>query len=247
MAGMTPSEARLAIAAEEVRTLPVRPLAALASGSTALGMARDSSDLDLVMVLEPGRAGDAFPGTDPLALRLFEEGGLGVFWVTDEVEGVEVNRFVYAPEPLRAHCRMEAPLLAWKGGSRVGDTGRGHAFDGTMLAFDRRVRSLGGGWLYERPALCRGRYWGGVPKQNFLGGIVPLAGPGWIEALSDETWEATVRQLVAEELETLHRLPTGLSVLNTHWTCQESPERFPAWLGQELADREAEWRKRLGG
>src|SRR3989344_8467494 len=188
------------------------------------------SDIDCVIVIDPSALPKMaqltfFSSIPASAQKLFAEGNLSFIHISDLIDGVPMNTFVYNAEQYVDFCLAQEGLtgFALRHPTR---TQKAWKFDGTQIMFDRDVRPVQGGFLYDKPALFEGKYFGAVPRQDFFNsGQVLHQQNGFFRELEPRVWRKTIELLVAE-----HGPNPNLSrtnILNTHFTYQKEPDRLP--------------------
>jgi hypothetical protein len=213
---------------------------AMLGGSMGFGQnhsVTDKSDIDFMFVVDPSRLDrmaskwffhDRIPSE---ASPLFKRGDINLFWVTREILDVTVNAFVYSAKGFTDFCLLNGDINGFIC-QTVSPAQTSYGFDGKPVTFDRKVRLLGGGYIYSRPALVDGRYWGGPPRQDFFySGHVMLENGSFFSDLGARTWRAAIAQLVKEHGP--HPDLSRFSILNSHYTYQKSPRRLlPSVISQ---------------
>lgn len=192
---------------------------------------RESSDIDMMVIVDQDRLDDLialpyFQGEIPSnVVDLLKSGKINLSWVVKEIEGVEVNTFVYETSDFARFCALSGELVGYIQ-EKPEDTQRVHGFGGEVIEFDREVTPCGEGYLYSKPSLVDGRFWGGVPRADFIypGYYVYEQGP-FLTNLEKVVWETMIRQLIKE-----HGPEVDLSkhnILNSLHTFHAHPERIP--------------------
>lgn len=199
------------------------------------------SDIDMVVVTGLDRVDDLtnteyVQGRVPTeVLDLFRDGEINSFWVTREIDNVEVNTFIYEEKGYVDFCLLKGGLKTFKK-NKPSATQTSYGFDGKPVTFDRKVASVAQGFIYEKPALADGKYWGGVPRQDFFySGQVMYEDGFFFANLEKEVWKSAVQQLVKEygqdpDLD-------EANILNTHYTYQTQRERLPPAVVDKIRQR----------
>lgn len=207
----------------------------LLGGSMGFGQnysVTEKSDIDMVIVCDKNRARDLestpyFSGHVPKnVLRMFEEGIINLFWVTQEVDSIEVNSFIYETGGYKTFCRLEGKIKGYIPTEPSG-TQSSYGFDGTLFTFQRNVTPYESGFLYEKPALAEGKFWGGPPRGDFLIPSHILYQKGdFFNKIRENVWDSVLRQLIKEfgpDVDLNH-----VNVINSHFTYQRTPEKLPS-------------------
>ncbi len=208
------------------------------------------SDIDLVVVTSLERVdylvnSGYFQGRVPAeVLDLFRNGDINSFWVTREISGIEVNAFIYEEKGYIDFCLLKGGLKAFRKDKPQGIT-TAYGFDGKPVTLDRNVMLIKHGFIYEKPALADGKYWGSVPRQDFFySGQIIYEENCFLTNLEQEVWKATIRQLVHE------RGPNPnldeVNILNTHYTYQTQRERLPLSVIKKIQQRTKVELEKLG-
>lgn len=242
-----PTEKRLEIARELVSEISDCTVGIMMGGSMGFGQnfsVREDSDIDLVVVCDISRVEELvakpfFKGAiSPEIIDLFKTKDINLFWNTKVIDGVEVNAFVYESTAYKDFCLLKSDLNIFIK-TKPADTQSAYGFDGEKVTFDRNVREFKDGFLFTKPALANGKFWGGVPKQDFYySGAIIHEQNDFLSEMEPAVWKATVKQLVTE-----YGKEVDLSkhnVLNTHFTFKNAPERLPAEVIENIRNRTKE-------
>ena len=201
----------------------------------------ENSDVDLVIVTTRGNVKKlsntnfSLGKVDGGVISSFKQGKIDMFWATKHIEGVEVNSFVYEDNQYAGFCLLNNGLRLFIG-AKPSETQTSYGFDGKPITFSRKVIPFKSGFVYEKPALVKGRYWGGPPRQDFFySGQVLYQEGNFLSQLEKRIWKATLEQLVKEygPNPDLSRF----NVLNTHFTYQTARERLPPKIIKLIQDR----------
>ena len=244
MSAKSPTQIRLEIARRITGSLVGIARGVMLGGSMGFGQnfsVTNDSDIDLVVLVERDKL-EALQGSwyfksavHKDALRLFDAEKIDFFWVTRVVDGVEVNVFVYDPDAYTRFCLLEGGLVGFLT-SRPGDTQTSYGFGGEQITFDRNVQPFGEGYTYERPGLVAGKYWGGVPRQDFIySGEILYEQDRFLSMLESASWERLVKQMVREYGSDLDL--NKVSVLNTHYTYRTARHRVPGHVVEQVRTR----------
>jgi hypothetical protein len=88
------------------------------------------------------------------------------------------------------------------------------------------VTPLDEGFLYEKPALANGKFWGGPPRSDFLiGSYVLYQQANFFDEAGEKVWNAVVKQLINEHGTSLDL--AKFNILNTDFSYQRKPEKLP--------------------
>lgn len=201
----------------------------------------EKSDIDLVLICDKDNVDlllekPFFSGSiSPEVAQLFKDSTINLFWNTKTVNGIEVNAFVYEPAAYRSFCLLKGDLQIFIK-TKPADTQSAYGFDGTKLTFNRNVRAFKDGFLFTKPSLANGKFWGGVPRQDFFySGVIVHETDGFLSKLEKEVWAAVVGQLIKEHGTTVDL--KSFNILNTHFTFQTAPERLPQVLIEKINTR----------
>ena len=207
----------------------------LLGGSMGFGQnfsVTEKSDIDMVIVCDKNRARDLestpyFSGHVPQnVLRMFEEGTINLFWVTKEVNSVEVNSFIYETGGYERFCTLKEKIKGYIP-TKPSETQTQHGFDGQEIIFKRNVTPCGDGFLYEKPALAEGKFWGGPPRNGFLIDSYILYQKGdFFNKMREKVWDSVLGQLVKEYGP--HPDLDRVNILNTDFSYQRKPEKLPS-------------------
>jgi hypothetical protein len=170
-------------------------------GSMAYGSVRESSDVDLIVVTEASSIRTVvshpyFASVDDETLSAFETSKIGFFWASREIEGVVINAFVYDLSSLERFALLEADLIGYR--NDRSSARAGYDFSGRSVSIAADSEPFGTGWLYTRPALNNGAYYGGVPRDHFWFMYRTLVDDGSFEELAQRSRQAVIKQLVRE-------------------------------------------------
>lgn len=201
----------------------------------------ENSDIDMSVVVSKknfDRLMNTSYFTDTISSQvqeLFYKNKINLFWITKTIDGVEVNTFVYSSKDYKEFCKLNGGIKGYinhKPRSQQSNYG----FDGNLLTFDRNVRAFDEGYIYEKPALVNGKFWGGPPRQDFLySGFVLYEKNGFFTKLEPEVWAAAVKQLVKE----YGKNPdlTRYNLLNAYFTYQTARDRLPQAVISKISQR----------
>jgi hypothetical protein len=158
----------------------------------------ENSDIDLVLICDKDKVDlllekPFFSGSiSPEVAQLFKESKINLFWNTKTIDGIEVNAFVYETTAYRNFCLLKGDLQIFIK-TKPADTQSAYSFDGTKITFDRNVRVFDDGYLFTKPGLANGKFWGGVPRQDFFySGVIVHETDGFLSKLEKEVWAAVV-------------------------------------------------------
>lgn len=207
----------------------------LLGGSMGFGQnysVTEKSDIDMVIVCDKNRTRDLestpyFSGHVPKnVLRMFEEGAINLFWVTQEVDSIEVNSFIYETEGYEKFCILEGGIKGYIN-HEPSETQTQHGFDGQEITFQRNVTPYENGFLYEKPALAEGKFWGGPPRSDLLiSSQILYQDNNFFDNMREKVWDSVLRQLVKEYGTTPNLDETN--IINSDFSHQRNPERLPS-------------------
>lgn len=143
-------------------------------GSAGIGYAvGKESDIDLVIITTKDRFSSLAQilGAQ-LPTELFTSGEINLVWETQTIDGIEVNMFIYEEEGYTDFCTIKGPVIGWIP-DKPGEQQTSYGFNGSAITFNRHVRPYSeGGYLYEKPALAMGHFWGGPLGKTFFTVII---------------------------------------------------------------------------
>jgi len=244
MGAIEETEKRLVIAKEISSQLEGVVRGIILGGSMGYGQnfsVTEASDIDMVVIADKTKARnlentDYFRGEVPIdVLELFEKGVINLFWVTKHVRGIEVNSFVYETRGYTGFCLLNGNLIGYIP-TKPQETQNCYRFNGEPVTFNRSVRPYGKGFLYEKPALADGKFWGGPPRSDFLvGGHVLYESKNFLKSLSDKVWKSTIKQMIKEYGSNIDL--SKINILNTDFTFQRKPEKLPQKIIDAVQER----------
>ena len=178
--------------------------AVVIGGSVGYHNVESHCDIDMVIVIEKDKI-DEFASLpyfrdyiNKNVIELFRQGNINLFWVTKIVNSIEVNYFIYDSQGYQDYC-----LLV---GDRIGfikkkpkDSYCGYGFGGEKICFDRNVKEIKEGFLYTHPALVGGKYYGGVPRDDFFYlAYIAYEKERFFTKLREKVWKVIIRQFIKE-------------------------------------------------
>jgi len=201
----------------------------------------DESDIDLVVVIKRKQLNlldSSWYFKDSIhqeARELFEGGTINFFWVTKIIDDVEVNVFIYDSKDYNNFCLLCGNLVGFLL-TRPAEMQTGFGFDGREIIFPKNVRQCGVGYLYEKPALFNGVYWGGVPRQDFLySGHILYENEKFLTQLEALSWNTLIAKMVSEYGPSINLCE--INMLNTHYAYMMSPEKVPDHVVEKIKVR----------
>jgi hypothetical protein len=164
---------------------------------------------------------------------MFKNKDINFFWVTKDVEGVEINNFFYETKSYVDFCLLKSEGIKGYLHTRPKETQKNSGFTGKSLEFNRRVRKTKeGGYIYEKPTLVNGKFWGGAPKIDFMYPLKILYEEDkFFTNLNKKVWKASIEQLVKEQGKGVDL--SQASILKSNWIYQNRREKLP----QEVIDK----------
>ena len=199
------------------------------------------SDIDTVVICDKDKI-DKLLQTDYFkthseqeVIDLFKKGTINFFWVTREINDIEVNAFVYETKGYVDFCLLKGNLTGYVH-NKPSEIQIGWGFSGEQLDVKRNVRDFNSGFLYEKPALANGKYWGRVPNQDFFySGHIIYEEDSFLSQLERDVWRTTIQKLKEEcgENPDLDKC----NVLNTHWSYHKARGRLPDSVIQNIKRR----------
>lgn len=225
----------------------------LLGGSMGFGQnfsVTDKSDIDMVIVCDKQRARDLastdyFSGRVPEnVLRMFEDEIINLFWVTREVDSVEVNSFVYETQGYEKFCVLKGEIKGYIP-TKPSETQTQHGFDGTEITFKRNVTPFENGFIYEKPALANGKFWGGPPRSDFLiPSHVIYQQNNFFVDMKEKVWDSVLKQMIKEYGRNLDL--EKINILNTDFSYQRKPEKLPLSVIEQVKKETKERLTKLG-
>jgi len=205
----SPSETqrRLALASEIASQITDQALCVVVGGSVGYGAdssVKPETDVDMPIVCSieniGGLMSNAFfrNGAPEAAVSMFADGVIGFFNVSRIVDGIEVNTFIYEPRVYEEFCLQRSGVIGFKT-TKPPSTQDAYLFDATHVMFDRDVRAHEGGFLYEKPALLDGRFYGGMPRNDYLiRSVCVWEHDSFFQAMRERVWSSVITRLIAE-------------------------------------------------
>jgi len=179
----------------------------LLGGSMGFGQnisVNKKSDIDMVIVCDKNKINELnsaiyFQGEiEEETLKMFKEGTINFFWVTKMVNDVEVNSFIYETKNYTKFCLMEGGLKGYKLG-RPQEIQENYGFDGSLIKFKRNVTPHNEGFIYEKPPLAGGKFFGAPPRDDFTRGTYILYQENnFFDELKEQVWDAIIERLILE-------------------------------------------------
>jgi len=172
---------------------------------------------------------------DDKTIDLFKTGKIGMFWSKRLIRGIETEVYVYERDSFIDFCTLKKDLVAFIP-YKPRDKQLAFTFSGEKIFFDRNVRPFGSGYLYDKPALANGVYWGGVPHDDFFFcNYLVYDKNDFYSDLSNEVWSSVIKQLVKE-----HGLNVDIekfNVLNSMYTYQTNRIGLPKAIIEKIKQR----------
>ena len=195
---------RLRIIREIVEGLRGDIEAAIVGGSVGYHNVIAISDIDLVIVVNKNKISDLISRPyfnnkiSGKVLDLFKKGGINMFWFSKKVDNVEVNTFIYNKKGFVDYCLLRGPRISYIHFNPA-NIYKGFRFNGEAVGVDRKVKKFEGGYIYTQPALCDGKYYGSVPRDDFFYlSHVPFEKNRFFTNLEKEVWRVVVLRLIKE-------------------------------------------------
>ena len=202
------------------------------------------SDIDMVVISDLNKIGrlsitDYFDGqTDSKVIDLFRKRGVNFFWVTKDVDGVQVNTFIYETVAYRDFCLLRGGVTGYIH-ARPSGLQTSYDFEGKAVTFERDVMPFSDGWLYKRKSIVDGNFVLVPPVSDFIVGFSVLQEQHkFITGMEENVWKAIVRRLVKE-----HGPDVDLSrfnVLNSYYAYNARPEKIPPGFEERITERTLE-------
>jgi len=180
----------------------------LLGGSMGYGQnysVNEKSDIDMVVVCDKGKINnlaetDYFKGQIPKkVLDIFDKRIINFFWVVKNINDIEVNTYIYDTKGFINFCLLKEKIVGYIP-TKPKETQTQHRFDGSEIMFNRNVRSYDQGFIYEKPALADGKFWGGVPREDFLIGrnYILYEENKFFTLLEEKIGNAIIKQMMKE-------------------------------------------------
>jgi len=171
--------------------------------------------------------------SEPLLLYKLKK--INVFWVTQIINEIEVNMFIYEPKAYIDFCTFKNDIISYKKGN-PSITGRGYSFNGTLLEFNQEVKKTINGYIYKKPSLIKGKFWDAVPRFDFIFSQRILYDPEkLIEDAGSKFWRETVKLLIKEYGQNPDLNIVG--PLHAHWIYKNTPNRLPAGFKEKVIEK----------
>lgn len=218
--------------------------AIILAGSMGFGQnysVNSDSDIDMVVVCDKNQFKSLrkikgfLDNVDNYALQNFDKKIIDFFWVSKLIDEIEVNIFIYDKDAYVDFCLLKKDLIGFNN-KKPNDFQYGFDFKGNNLRIDRNVREFKNGFLYEKPTLIEDKFWGCVPRQDFLYSAHCLHEQDeFFKKLDSKVWEKIVEQMIKEHGSSINL--EEINILNTHYTYQTTPERVPENVVFKIKER----------
>ena len=231
-----PTQRRSKIAHEVSRQLENIARGVMLGGSMQYGQnysVKEDSDIDLVSVVDSQnidlvKSKKYFRRAIPArVINMFKEGGINFFWVTQNINDVETNVFFYETNNYVDFCLLKGGGLTGYISEKPKDIQKNKDFEGNDLNLNREVIPLGeGGYIYHKPVLANGKFWGGPPRMDYEYPLrILYEKENFFTELKEKVWGALIEQLVKEYGRNVDL--SKASILNSNWIYQTRREKFP--------------------
>ncbi|MBU2640077.1 MAG: hypothetical protein KKG75_05245 [Nanoarchaeota archaeon] len=190
-----------------------------------------NSDIDMVIICDKKKIDTLskttyFKNQTPKnVLSMFKKGIINLFWVTKKVDSIEVNSFIYEPNGYEKFCLLKGGIKGYTP-HKPSETQTQHGFDGKEITFKRNVVPYENGYLYEKPALVNGKFWGGPPRSDLLvSSYILYQEKNFFDDMKEKVWNSVLNQLIKE-----HGSNPDLNkfnILKTDFTYQTNPKKLP--------------------
>jgi len=204
----------------------------------------DKSDVDMVIVIEKDQLEgllkkELFKDKIPEdIISAFKEGGINLFWATNYIKGIEINSFVYEINGYEQFLRLQGNLKGYKK-TKPKETQESFNFKGEKISFHKKVNPYKEGFIFEKPTLANGRYYGRVPRQDYLySGTILFERDSLFSSLEPLVWKSAIKQLVKEHGPNPDLEKTN--ILNTHFSYQTARHKLPEEVIQKIRERTKE-------
>ncbi|MBS3172472.1 hypothetical protein J4438_02755 [Candidatus Woesearchaeota archaeon] len=181
-------------------------------------------DIDMVIVIDKENVEQLmrtpyFNQTTPeKVVKLFVDEKIHFFWVSRLVSGVQVDIFVYNPKPFALFCTLQGNLKGFLK-TKPEIYQEGYDFSGKKIRVDREVEPFENGYIFSKPSLQKGVYWGGVPRDDFLFmNYIVYEKDKFYTTLTNEVWISLIKQLIKESKHEVNLDKN--SIINTIFTYQ---------------------------
>ena len=196
---------------------------------------RHDSEIDLVLTLDSMDDLDKLPLASDTPKELLRNGEISMAWGKIQDEDATVNMFIYARQSLEDICLLRGRFSGWYQ-DMPKDFQTAFNFGGEELLVERKVRMISDGYIYTKPILQEGQFWGGAPREDFYYGSLVLHDPhDFLKNLEAQVWDATCRRLIVEHGPRVKL--DRFNVLNAHYTNNISPERIPEKMKRAIQRR----------
>lgn len=211
----------------------------------------EESDIDMVIVTDLNEIGglsntNYFRGQiDNEVMDLFRQKGVNFFWVTREVEGVQVNTFIYETRAFEDFCLLQGELTGYIP-TKPRETQTSYGFEGKEITFGRNVRPFSRGWLYDRRAIIDGSFALMPPAYDFFENVFLLYEENnFVRDLEKQIWKKVTQQLLKEYGPEVNL--DRFNILNSHYINQARPEKIPPGFEDKIRRRTFEELLKLKG
>jgi len=202
---------------------------------------KETSDIDMVLVIEKNNLDDLLEEkffknkVNPKIIDLFKKGIINLFWVTNYINDIEINSFVYEKKGFEDFCLLNGELNIFVQ-KKPSSLQSGYSFEGKKITFNRKVDVFEDGYIYEKPKLANGKYWGGVPKQDFFySSQILCEKDNFLTHLESRVWKSAIKQLIKEYGKNVDL--NKYNVLNTHFSYQTDKDRIPPEVIKKIKSR----------
>lgn len=205
---------------------------------------KPTSDIDMLVIidkamLDPLMTTNYFRQTmSPKVLNMFRSQEINSFWVTKEVNGVQVNSYIYELENFRNFCLLRDSINVFLIQERKPqELVESYGFRG-KLTVHRPSTKFENGWIRPRPQFATNDlFYADGPRIDFMySSYLAFQRNSFFDNLEREVWPVYIAQLVKENPKL--NLEEA-SLLNAHRVYQTQPERLPAHIVRKIRERTA--------
>lgn len=158
-------------------------------------------------------------------IDLFSKNKIDFFWSSRLVSGVEVDVFVYNKKSFTDFCLLKQGLRGFIK-SKPNETQKAFDFEGKKVLIHRDVKPYKSGFIFTKPALNNGAYWGGVPRDDFLFmNYVVFDKNKFYSNLKKQVWKTLCNQLKKEHGPKVD--VKKFNLLNSIYTYQTNRQGMP--------------------
>lgn len=196
------------------------------------------SDIDTVVVIDKNKVDKLMKHpyfnqtVSPEIIQLFANGKIDFFWSSRFVSRIQVDIFVYNKISFIDFCLLRKGISGFIK-SKPSETQKTFNFEGKEVLIHRKVTPHKEGFIFTKPALNEGFYWGGVPRDDFLFmNYIIYDKEEFYQNLTKQVWATLATQLKKE-----HGPKVDLekyNILNSIFTYQTNRQGLPKETIQKI-------------